>query len=196
MLVVDHTTDNNLVTFRFKHADVKMLAAEEDFELGGHKFRAGAFIIPNADRAKLEPTLKELGLSAWAVASAPTREDARPRRAAHRLRAQLDAHAGRRLGARRARHLRRALHLLRRSEAARGQPAREVRRDHLPARRRQRAVAGERDAEDRHRRRCRTRRPTTTPNLGVRRSERRHSRRHGRRGPAGAREVRAARAAR
>ena len=40
-LVVDHTGDNNLVTFRFKNKDVKMLAAEDDFELAGHKFRAG-----------------------------------------------------------------------------------------------------------------------------------------------------------
>jgi len=71
VVVVDHTSDNGTVTFRFRHADVKMQAAEEDFTLGGHKFRAGAFIIPNADRAKLEPTLKELGLSAWAVAAAP-----------------------------------------------------------------------------------------------------------------------------
>ena len=30
--------------------DVKMLAAEDDFELNGHKFRAGAFMIPDADR--------------------------------------------------------------------------------------------------------------------------------------------------
>ena len=29
-----------------------MLAAEEDFELNGHKFRAGAFIIPDADRGR------------------------------------------------------------------------------------------------------------------------------------------------
>ena len=72
VLVVDHTGDNNLVTFRFKNKDVKMAAAEDDFELGGHKFRAGAIIVPNADRAKLEPMLKDLGLSAWAVASAPT----------------------------------------------------------------------------------------------------------------------------
>jgi hypothetical protein len=71
VLVVDHTSDSNVVTFRFKHADVKMLAAEEDFALAGHKFRAGAFIIPNADRAILEPTLKDLGLSAWAMAAAP-----------------------------------------------------------------------------------------------------------------------------
>jgi hypothetical protein len=72
VLVVEHTTDNNLVTFRFRHAGVRMQAAEEDFELAGRKFRAGAFIVPNADRAVLEPTLKALGLSAWAVASAPS----------------------------------------------------------------------------------------------------------------------------
>jgi hypothetical protein len=71
-LVVEHTADNNLVTFRFKNADVKMTAAEEDFELNGRKLRAGSIIIPNADRAKLEPMLKDLGLSAWAVATAPS----------------------------------------------------------------------------------------------------------------------------
>ena len=70
-LVVEHTADNALVTFRFKNADVKMQAAEEDFELNGKKFRAGAIIVPNADRAKLEPMLRDLGLSAWAVAQAP-----------------------------------------------------------------------------------------------------------------------------
>src|SRR6266850_671925 len=71
VLVVDHTADNNLVTFRFKNKDVKMKAAEDDFEAAGHKFRAGAIIVADADRAKLEPMLKDLGLSAWAVASAP-----------------------------------------------------------------------------------------------------------------------------
>jgi hypothetical protein len=71
-LVVEHTADNSLVTFRFKNADVKMMAAEDDFELSGRKFRAGAIIVPDADRAKLEPTLRDLGLSAWAVASAPS----------------------------------------------------------------------------------------------------------------------------
>jgi Zinc carboxypeptidase len=72
VLVVEHTTDNNLMAFRFKHKDVKMQAAEDDFELSGRKFRAGAFVIPSADRATLEPTLKDLGLSAWAVAALPT----------------------------------------------------------------------------------------------------------------------------
>jgi hypothetical protein len=71
VVVVDHTTDNALMAFRFRNRDVKMLAAEDDFELGGHKFRAGAFIIPDADRARIEPSIRDLGLSAWAVASAP-----------------------------------------------------------------------------------------------------------------------------
>jgi hypothetical protein len=72
IIVVDHTADNNIITFRFKNADVKMAAAEDDFELGGHKFRAGSLIIQNADRAKLGPMLKDLGLSAWAVSTAPS----------------------------------------------------------------------------------------------------------------------------
>ncbi|HYL76438.1 MAG TPA: M14 family zinc carboxypeptidase [Bryobacteraceae bacterium] len=70
-IIVDHTTDNSLMAFRFRNREVKMLAAEDDFELNGHKFRAGAFIVPNADRARIEASVKELGLSAWAVAAAP-----------------------------------------------------------------------------------------------------------------------------
>ena len=42
-LVVEHTSDNNLMTFRFKNKDVKMQVAEEDFDLNGHQLRAGAF---------------------------------------------------------------------------------------------------------------------------------------------------------
>jgi len=71
-IIVAATSDNNLVTFRFKNADVKIAAAEEDFEAGGQKFAAGSFIIGNADRAALEPQLKALGLTGVAVASAPT----------------------------------------------------------------------------------------------------------------------------
>ncbi|MBI3790751.1 MAG: hypothetical protein HY275_07715, partial [Gemmatimonadetes bacterium] len=71
VIVVEHTTDNNLMAFRFKHAQVKMAAAEEPFEANGHKFTAGAFIIDGGDRGALDASLKQLGLSAWAVAEAP-----------------------------------------------------------------------------------------------------------------------------
>ena len=71
VLIVEHTTDSNLVTFRFRNATVRMQAAEEDFEAAGHRFRAGAFIVSNADRRALEPMIRDLGLSAWAVATVP-----------------------------------------------------------------------------------------------------------------------------
>ena len=49
-----------------------MQAAEEDFEAGGRKFRAGSFIIPAADRAALDATMKALGIAGFSVAAAPT----------------------------------------------------------------------------------------------------------------------------
>jgi len=70
-IVVEHTGDNNLVTFRYKLKDVKMAAAEEDFDAAGKRFRAGAIIIPNANASQVEPLLKELGLTGVAMASAP-----------------------------------------------------------------------------------------------------------------------------
>ena len=70
-LLINHTTDNNLATLRFRHAGVKMLAAEKSFDAAGQKFVAGSFIIPDADRAALDASLKELGLKAVAVDAAP-----------------------------------------------------------------------------------------------------------------------------
>jgi hypothetical protein len=70
-LVIDHTTDNALATFRWKNASVRMSAAEAPFELGGHRFAAGAFVIPNANRAALEPQIRDMGLQAWATDAAP-----------------------------------------------------------------------------------------------------------------------------
>jgi len=71
-IVIDHTTDNKLATFRWTNATVKMSAAEQAFDLGGHHFTAGAFVIPNANRATLEPQIKEMGLQAWATDAAPS----------------------------------------------------------------------------------------------------------------------------
>jgi hypothetical protein len=70
-MVVPHTSDNNMVTLRFRFRDVRMYAAQVEFEAGGQKFPAGSFIIPNAPRARLEPALRELGLTAVAMAAIP-----------------------------------------------------------------------------------------------------------------------------
>ncbi len=72
VVIVDDNGDTSIAPFRFANKDVKMLAAEEPFEAAGRKFSAGAFIIPAADRAQLEASIKHFGLAAYAVASAPT----------------------------------------------------------------------------------------------------------------------------
>ncbi len=72
VVVVDNTADNNIAAFRFKFAKTKMQAAEEDFDADGHHFRAGAMIIPSADRAALDASLKKFGLSGYAMAAAPS----------------------------------------------------------------------------------------------------------------------------
>lgn len=71
VIVVDNTADNNIAAFRFRFAKTRMDAAEKDFDADGHRFRAGAIIIPNADRARIAPELRRLGLSGYAMASAP-----------------------------------------------------------------------------------------------------------------------------
>ncbi len=87
---IEHTTDNNLMKFRYKNMDVKMLVAEDDFDLNGHKLRAGAFIIPNADSRQARTAAQgtgALGMGRWRTA--PTREDASHDPAAHWLRPLL-----------------------------------------------------------------------------------------------------------
>jgi Zinc carboxypeptidase len=71
-VIVENNSDNTLVSFRFKNANVKMSAAEESFTADGHSFAPGAVIIPNANVAQIDPSLKSLGLTAYAVSSAPT----------------------------------------------------------------------------------------------------------------------------
>ena len=69
ILVVENTTDNVLATFRFKNAATKMEAAEEDFDIGGHHLRAGAFVIRDGSDAKIRASIQELGLTAYATSA-------------------------------------------------------------------------------------------------------------------------------
>ena len=71
VVVVDNATDNRLMSLRFRLPNVKMQAAENDFDADGHHFGAGSFIIANANAAELSPLLKEFGLAAWAMTAAP-----------------------------------------------------------------------------------------------------------------------------
>jgi len=85
--LINHNADNVLATFRFKHKDLKIEAAEKDFESSGRKFRAGSFILkPGGNPANLESLLDEAGKTLGfavaavpAVPSVPTHEAAAPR---------------------------------------------------------------------------------------------------------------------
>ena len=142
-VIVENNSDNSLVSFRFKNPSVKMAAAEDAFSADGHNFARGRDHHrerePRAARAVAQ-VARPHGVRRVRGADG---EDARSRHPAHRLHPQLDAHAGRRLGSRRARYVRRALSVLRRELGREdGRPALEVRRDHLPARRQWRRRRG------------------------------------------------------
>lgn len=70
-VIVAHTGDNNLVTFRFRFAETPMLAARDDFEVDGRDFLAGSFVIPNGNRPDIDAALTELGLTGVAVDGPP-----------------------------------------------------------------------------------------------------------------------------
>jgi hypothetical protein len=70
-IVIDHTADNPEITFAYQNKNLKLTVAEQPFDLAGHHFPAGAFVLANADRAVLEPLVKQYGLMAWATEAAP-----------------------------------------------------------------------------------------------------------------------------
>ena len=71
-IVIDNVADNTLATFAFANKALKMQVAEQAFDMGGHHFAPGAFVITGATRAAVEPQIRQLGLLAWATDAAPT----------------------------------------------------------------------------------------------------------------------------
>jgi hypothetical protein len=75
--VVNHTAEPELMTFRYRLKDVKMMVAEDGFTEAGLKFNVGAFIIPReGNPADLEELLgracRDLGLMAYGLAALPS----------------------------------------------------------------------------------------------------------------------------
>ena len=95
--LVNHNADNALVTLRFRLKDANVDAAEEPFEAAGQKFNRGSFIIRKASADEIQRAAADLGIQVYAVAEAPTVQDARAQASAHCDDAYVDQHAGRRL---------------------------------------------------------------------------------------------------
>jgi hypothetical protein len=72
LYAINHNADNALITLRYqlRNADIQM--TEEMFESGGTKFARGSFLITGVAQADLDKVTGELGLKAFALASAPT----------------------------------------------------------------------------------------------------------------------------
>ena len=73
---VNHAAEPELMTFRYRLKDVKMLAAEDSFTQGKAKFNAGTFLIPRKGNPtdleqKLAKACAELGLSAVGLSDMP-----------------------------------------------------------------------------------------------------------------------------
>jgi hypothetical protein len=74
--LIAHNAENPLATFRFKHRDLKVHIAREDFELQGRKFRAGTFLLkpgenPPGLEARLDEAGRAFGLAVYAAPSVP-----------------------------------------------------------------------------------------------------------------------------
>ncbi len=84
---VANAAEPELMTFRYRLKDVRMLAAEDGFNQGDVRFAAGSFLIPRdgnpADlEARLDRACADLGLTAYGLPSLPkgaTHELAAPR---------------------------------------------------------------------------------------------------------------------
>ena len=69
---VNHNADNALVSLRYALHDADIQIAEEPFESNGTKFTRGSFVITKVAQDELDRVVKELGLKAHALASAPS----------------------------------------------------------------------------------------------------------------------------
>ena len=72
VFVVKHNADNALATLRYKLKSADFQAAEDTFSANGQKFPRGSFIISGVRQAELDRVTRDLGLTATALAAAPS----------------------------------------------------------------------------------------------------------------------------
>jgi hypothetical protein len=71
IFLINHNADNALVTLRYRFPNATFDTAEEPFEAAGHKFNRGSFIVRQVAAGDLGKAAAELGVQAYAVATAP-----------------------------------------------------------------------------------------------------------------------------
>ncbi len=71
IFLINHNADNALITLRYRFPAATFDSAEEPFEAAGHKFNRGSFIVRQVGAGDLAKAAAELGVKAYAVATAP-----------------------------------------------------------------------------------------------------------------------------
>src|SRR5260370_18277612 len=71
IFLINHNASNALITLRYRFPDATFDTAEEPFEAAGHKFNRGSFIVRKVGQGDLAKAAAELGVRAYAVATAP-----------------------------------------------------------------------------------------------------------------------------
>ncbi|HVD04506.1 MAG TPA: M14 family zinc carboxypeptidase [Gemmatimonadaceae bacterium] len=71
VFLVNHNGDNALATLRYRLKSADFQSAEDGFTAAGQKFARGSFVIGGVSAGDLDRAAKELGVRAYAVASAP-----------------------------------------------------------------------------------------------------------------------------
>ncbi|CAN5799441.1 hypothetical protein BH23GEM9_BH23GEM9_16330 [soil metagenome] len=74
--LINYTADNSLASFRFRHRNLRMQAAQSGFDAAGRSFNAGTFIVPVQGNPSnlaqlLEQAGAEFGFTAVGVSAAP-----------------------------------------------------------------------------------------------------------------------------
>ncbi|MEP7002154.1 MAG: M14 family zinc carboxypeptidase, partial [bacterium] len=72
VFAIKHNGDNALATLRYKLKTADFQAAEDTFSANGQKFARGSFIISGVKQADLDKLTRDLGLTAYAIAAAPS----------------------------------------------------------------------------------------------------------------------------
>jgi hypothetical protein len=72
VFAINHNADPSLATVRYRFKDAQFDVAQEPFEANSQKFNRGSFIIRGVGADELNKAATELGLKAFALASAPS----------------------------------------------------------------------------------------------------------------------------
>jgi hypothetical protein len=71
IFVINHTTENSLMTLCYRLKNATVAVSEEPFEVSGQKFNRGSLIISKVSRDTMERDLAELELHSLAVSASP-----------------------------------------------------------------------------------------------------------------------------